>query len=423
MPKGFKTKRRIMRTFKMTEISGVDKPAQIGAKVLMAKRAPDADEQALEFAKGAFNSLLREREIKEANDKAFWEAFEDQWAANDAFKTALCDAYADGEEVLQEYLEKWADMARDAMARIRENRGGDNLGKSLYFSAVAEAANGITDQEDHPMFKTKAELEAAIAKFEKDGGDANLIKELRKAAVEFDAIDLLKGDLAMSEPVRESNDDVAALKREVSVLKLSDAARAHFDGLADDAQDAFLAKSADEQQADIDAANATDPVLYKSADGVEYRKSDGQKAADLAKRLDAMEGRVAKAESEKADAEFAKQAETEFAYLPREGTIEMLKAADKITDEEKKKKMLDALRASNKSASKSHKAIGTSAGVTGEEGDEASAEKRLDEMAKAYAKDNDVSFHKAYDAVLDTEEGSALYSEMVGMQPAAADEE
>lgn len=422
MPK-FNTKRRIMRSFKMSEISGVDVPAQEGAKIVLAKRAGTDEDQAIEFAKGVFTSILREKEIERDADRAFWEAFEDQWQINEAFKQALCDAYSDGEEVLREYLDRFAEMARDAANRIREIRKGDNLGKSLYFSAVADAANGLIDQEDHSMFKTKAELEAAIAKYLKDGGDADMVKNLRKGAVDHDALDLLTGDLAMtSEPVEKSADEVAELRRENSILKMSDQTRGYFDGLGEAEQGAFLAKSADEQQAEVDAANATDPVLYKSADGQEYRKSDGQKAADLAKRLDAMEGRLAKAEEGEANASFEKQAASEFQYLPREGTVEMLKAAEAITDADKKKKMLDAMRASNAQAKKAHKAIGTTAGHSGEEGEEGSAEDRLDKMAKDYAKANDMSFHKAYDAILDTEEGSALYSEMVGAQPAGADD-
>ena len=414
--KNFKTKRRIMRSFKMVEISGVDRPAQEGAKVVIAKRAPDAES----FAKASFREIMDQKEREKGVCEAFYEAFEDQWTANDAFRQALSDSYQDGEEAARQYVDSIAEMAFEAVAAVRETGCGDILGKSLYFGAVADAAVHFTKrQEAHPMFKTLAALKAAIAKYQKDGGTAEDLKVIQKSAIDLDALAELTGDLAIA-PAAEpkANPEVDALKREVAVLKLSDRARSHFDGLDEAGQTAFLAKSASDQDAEITAAQSADPVVYKCADGTEIRKSDGAAVLAMAKRGDRLEAELAKAKGENEDAALAKRAREEFAYLPAEGTAEMLKAADAITDPEKKKKMLDAMRACNTTAAKKHKSIGSAGPDAPLDGEGEDATDALDKMAGDYAKANNVSVAKAYDAVLKTEEGAALYAKSIGSVPA-----
>lgn len=415
--KGFGTKRRIMRSFKMIEISGVDRPAQEGAKIVITKRAPDDAES---FAKASFREIMDQKERERSVSEAFYEAFEDQWTANDAFRQALSDSYQSGEEAARQYVETIAEMAREAVSRIKGTETSDNLGKALYFSAVAEAAQSFTKRQEAPMYKSLAALKAAIAKYQKDGGDAAELKTIQKSAIDLDATAELTGDLALAPAADPKPDpEVAKMARELSVLKLSTDARAHFDGLDATAQDAFLAKSADEQRADVEMAKSADPVLYTCADGTAIRKSDGPAVLSMAKRADKLEADLAKANAANEDATFAKRARDEFGYLPAEGTAEMLKAAEAMTDPDKKKKMLDAMRAANTAAAKKHRSIG-SAGPDDEPDGGEDASDALDNMAKAYAEKNSVSLAKAYDAVLQTEEGAALYAKSVG-HPQAED--
>ncbi len=78
--------------------------------------------------------------------------------------------------------------------------------------------------------------------------------------------------------------------RLTKVVGLNAGERAHFDELAKDAQDAFLAKSADDRASEIEAVKKakldSDPVVYTTMDGVELRKSAGELAITQAKALD-----------------------------------------------------------------------------------------------------------------------------------------
>lgn len=414
MRKGFKTKRRRMLSFKMDEISGVDKPAQEGALILITKRAPDDVET---FVKASFNAVMAERERESEICRAFYEAFEDQWTANDALREALKDAYSDGEQSVREYVAKIEEMAFAALNSIQKNSTSDIVGKAHYFSAVAEASASFTKQAEATMYTTIATLKAAIAKFAKDGGDAAEIKTIRKSAIELDAVAELTGDLAIAPATPVEDPAVATLKREVAVLKLADDARSYFDALDAAGQDAFLGKSAEAQRADIDMAKSADPVVYTCDDGTAIRKSDGAALLAMAKRGDKLAKELADAKADNADKSFEKTAREEFKYLPTDGTVEMLKAADALP-EDKKKKMLDAMRASNTAAKKNFTPLGKGAepDVDGESGDD--PVDKLDGLAKAHQAANPgTSFAKAYDVVLATPEGAALYAKSVGDVP------
>ncbi len=80
------------------------------------------------------------------------------------------------------------------------------------------------------------------------------------------------------------------LERAEAVNALKGDERAHFDSLAKDGQDAFLAKSADDRASEIEAVKKakldSDPVVYTTMDGVELRKSAGELAITQAKALD-----------------------------------------------------------------------------------------------------------------------------------------
>ncbi len=420
--KGFKTKRRIMHSFKMSEISGVDRPAQVGAKIVLTKRAPDDAET---FAKASFIEIMDRRERDKAVSHAFYEAFEDQWTANEAFREALSDRYTDGEEAARQYIETLAQMAYDAAQRVRDTGNGDNLGKALYYGAVAEAAQSFTKRQEAPMYKSVAALKAAIKKYQTEGGDAAEVKTIQKSAIDLDATDELEGDLALGKAAPPAIDpEKEKLKRDLAVAKMSADARGYFDGLDASAQDAFLAKSADQQEADITASKAADPVVHKCLDGTEIRKSDGPTVLAMAKRADRLEADLAKSEEKVADATYTDMAKSEFAYLPLAGTVEMLKAADAMADPKKKKEMLDAMRANNIAAKKSHKPIGGAGNADDPDGgNDADPVDQLDALAKKYAETNSVSFAKGYNAVLATPEGAALYAKSVGQVPAMADEE
>lgn len=236
----------------------------------------------------------------------------------------------------------------------------------------------------------------------------------------------LKKELTMPEPKKttksteELESTVASLTERLElqgiVAGMNDGEREHFASLDETAKREFVAKGADERKAEIDAiakaAEVADPVVYTATDGTKIRKSDGAAMLSLTKRADAADKRAEVAEEKASSADLRKRADDELAYLP--GTLDertaMLKAVDSIEDEDERKAALKALKAGNAAMQKAFSTGGTSAGMG--EDDESSAQGRLDSLVKRHADDNKVSEARAYDAVLKTAEGKALYAEM-----------
>lgn len=412
---------KIMRSLTIKEISGVDRPAQQGARAVILKRAPDDPVE--EFAKASFQQAFDETMFDRRFCQIFYEAFDGKWAADEAFQQALKDGYSNSEETVRQYVETIAAMAQRAAEATRGLAKSADGGKAAITKAVGDAVDEFLEsqQEETDMFKysTKAALKAAIAKFAKgEGSDQDRI-DIQTSAIALGEAALLTGDLVVGAPAPDNSGEVETLKRDIAVLKLGPAAKAHFDGLTETEQTAFLAKSAEDQQADIDkAAEAAkgDPIVFKAKDGTVIRKSDGAVALMMAKRFDQLDERLEKMEASSVGDRFAKRAAAEFGALPEEGTVELLKAAEAEPDEKKRKAMLDTLRAAQKAAGGRFQRIGGGASAPGnvaKSTDIAKAEDRLDEMAKAYAADHGISFEKAYQHVMSTPEGEQAYLETI----------
>jgi hypothetical protein len=193
-----------------------------------------------------------------------------------------------------------------------------------------------------------------------------------------------------------------------AIAKLSGVEKAHYDKLGDADKPGFLAKSADDRKAEIAKAGDADPVVYKSADGVEFRKSDDPRLVAMAKRADEAD-RIAKAERETREtAEFTKRAETEIGHLPGDAALKGKVLKHLASAPEDVAKAADTmLKAGDSAIAKSFTKFGVAGGdPTGD-----NPEAKLNSLAKAHAEKNNVSFAKAYSAVLDTEEGKRLYAE------------
>ena len=190
---------------------------------------------------------------------------------------------------------------------------------------------------------------------------------------------------------------------------LNDIEKSFYATLDEDNQALFLEKSGSERQEEITASTASDPVIYKSLDGSEFRKSDNPQLIISAKRADALEKRLNSALEKTENQEFSKRAENELCHLP--GTLEekiaTLKAIEAIPNENLRKKSLDMIKANNSNMSKAFENHGiTKAEIT-------NANSQLDNLAKKYAEDNGVTFAKAYSSVVNTLEGQKLYEQTV----------
>lgn len=361
--------KRVLNRIRLDKIAAVDKPCQEHATFAIVKRAPGAGAPPA-IVKRTFQEALAAQLVGEKISETFWRAFENQWAVRDAFRTALTDEIAeggDGSAATQGFTEAMEQLARTAAeaARNAASTADDDLE-----AAVEEAVSKWLQHQEQPMkILNKAQLLTAVAGFAIAKSTVAEANEIIAAAVELDALDALESndDLAkMAEGYdgkkkkKGEKDEMAAMKREIAVLKMAPAIRKHFDALAADQADAFLAKSEAEQQAEVDAANQADPVIYKSAAGIEIRKSDGAVAAMLAKQVDDQAATIAKLSAGVTGDAIEKRARSEFPNVALATATSMLKSAAQIgADTEAGKDIIKSLAAMNTANGGLMKRVGT----------------------------------------------------------------
>lgn len=224
-----------------------------------------------------------------------------------------------------------------------------------------------------------------------------------------------KEEDVMSDP-NNAADQLAAkvskLEKDLEIAKsygqLNDAEKTHYDSLTDEKKTEFLSKSSKERQAVLESIAKADPIEYTSDSGVEYHKSDGEKMIALAKQADAS-ARIAKAEAAKnKENELRKRAEETLSHLPGDKNVhlELIKSVENIEDEKMRSDVIACLKAQNSKMATSFVNKGTSEIPEFD----ATATQQLDELAKAYAAENKISYEQAYVKVLETEKGQDLYS-------------
>lgn len=228
--------------------------------------------------------------------------------------------------------------------------------------------------------------------------------------------------------IAKQESQLSALRKMLAAsLALTEPMRLHVAKLAPTSVEEFLSLDAAGRDAAVKSAEAADPEVHKTADGIVIRKSDGPVALALAKAHDASaailktqteELALAKAAGETAALE--KRAGVElsgFAKSTRARGL-ILKGIDTTpgyTDEERKE-ATEAIKGANFALAKLGKSIGAVPADGGPVADDPAA--KLDTLAKEYAKANfpgeapTASFAKAYSAVLTTPEGSALYNQL-----------
>lgn len=434
-------KRRIMRKFKISEISPVDRPAQSPALALLMKRQ-DLDEVAKAAFFDALTAVNVERDI-----------FEDLWKYNDALRASIKTIFEDPEkypnpvEAVRESLAEFASAVTTmiegtitVVGKAEKTEGGKEFPASDYAyvpdpekpstwklrltsepgegpdpriigAAVAALGEGFRGQKVQVPEKDRAAVIARVrAAWKKANPDKtkedlpDVLKSEEEPAMDkktdnTPTVETLTADLAKANARAEKAEALAGL---------TDVEKAHYNSLPEGDRDAFLKLDADGRKAEVEKAKADDPVIYKTLDGTEFRKSDDPRMITMAKRADEAEKRE-KAEIEKRETlELTKRAEVELANLPGDVPVKIavLKAVDSITDEDTRKKANEMLKAHNKAHRPAFAKFGTT-----QNNDIGDVTGRLDAMAKKYAEDRKVPFAKAYDEVLKTDEGKALYEQ------------
>ncbi len=386
-----KRRRRIMRALMINEISGVDVPAQEGATVTIMKRKgePGYDPKAKDPKKrGRFVS-------DETADTVTKGAALTTAEEGHAHLVALLGP-PDGVELLSGFTSfqdghghPWI-MTETGEIVIGAAQTSDGVMHTHEIDQVSKAEDGLS-----PKSTKSAGLAGSIGNEE---GTTMPDKETAKTGLDGAAIEALTKRLDRAE------------KR----ADLNDVEKAYFAALeGDKAQDAFLAKTVDDRKAEIAKAappETDDPVIYTTLDGVELHKSADPAFVAVTKSNDVLRAQLEKANQAVADAAVLKRAEA-LDHIPGDidARVEMLKAMDGIKDPAKREAALAALKAQNTAMGSAFATAGVISATPAAD----SPGGELDSLAKSYAKDNNVSEAVAYDKVLETDAGNALYTKMV----------
>lgn len=360
--------KRRLKSIRLDKIAAVDLPCQEHATVAIVKRAPPLAHVPPAIVKKTFEEALSAQLISEKVGETFWRAFENQWAVKDAFRTALTDEIAEGGDGSVATEAFSAAMQELATAAAEAARNAASTAETDLEAAVEEAVSKWLQHKEQPMkITTKAQLKAAVATFDiakSAFADAVVIAD---AAVALDAIDELPADSDLAKMAAdklaakgEGDKTVKSLQREVAILKMAPATKTYFDGLDASGQDAFLAKSEADQQADVTAANEADPVVHKCLDGTLIRKSDGAAVLAMAKRNDALSKEIGALREGQAGSAIEKRAREEFPNVALTEATDLLKAAAEVgEDTATGKSILKTLATMNKGRTTLFKSLGT----------------------------------------------------------------
>jgi hypothetical protein len=403
----------------LREISSVDRPAQVGAVSVLIKRREDP---VVELIKASFAEALNGNMLAEKVQDVFYKAFEDWWSGKEAFRKALIDELATGGDgsVASTDFKAWLGTLVDqCLGAAKQAGAADAADIEKAFTQAAE--DWLESQEQNMLIiKTKADLQTAIEKAQAAGDKVTVgdISAIHKAAATLQAEDVLPatGPLAKASAPTIDTDTAKKVERMEKRDALQTDLRKFYDGLTDDtARDAFLAKSADDQKTELTKAAGDDPVVYTTIGGIDIRKSAGDTVLALAKQGDEDKRELAKARAATEDVTLEKRAKDDLGNVGGEllGKKALLKAVDGITDTVTRDAAIAVLKAANESSKGIYVRKGEGGGaapvVSDGEREMGEAEAKLEEMAKAHATTNKVTFEKAYAEVIQTAEGSELY--------------
>lgn len=377
-----KKKKRILKEFKLNEISAVDRPAQAPALAVIMKRNDDPVE------------VTKHADILTSIDKGHQHGVD-------------VEVY-DGQLYLY-------------VGRALSEGEDENHNHEIVFNIQTGVYEISTNAGHKHDIDTVAIQTILVSRFSKCAGENTITKEkaltLTAAVIggsktehteEINMPDINKTDhdkaLARIESLKKT------LATAVAMGTMNDGQRAHYGPLDSGAQEVFLAKSLGERDAELAAIIKADEIVYTADDGTTFRKSADPAMVALVKRADNSDKELAKARDETVELNLEKRASTELKHLPGELAHQkaLLKAVDGIEDEEIRKGVTAILKAHNAGLAVVTQEFGHQT-VT-KVSDNASAE--LDSLAKAYVvKNPETAYLDAYELVGDA--NPELYNKAV----------
>lgn len=397
----------IMTKFRIEEVSGVDRPAQPGARAVLMKRSdhPKPMHPKKGESRDAFTSrFMADKAMQgqhpdpKARHKAAGQVFGGHLGKNMQDPKLTTDA--EGHSHLLDATERSGFTTHDQSA-------GSEFGHSHPYIVEADGtvAIGMADGHTHGI-QSISKTGGSTAGGTNDSMEDNMATDAPKAA-DGNTPTVDSKDLEKAQATASYFKNLAGLNADQ---------RAYADGLADDDERTEFMAKADADRAElVTKAAGPDPVIYTDEAGNEYFKSDDPRLVSSAKRADRSD-RLAKAERERTQkATYAKRIGDELGNHAGDDTAKtaLLKAVDSIEDEDLRTGALAIVKAGNDNLAKAFKRAGTSGGANLSVDGENDPEEKLDNLAKAFAKANKVDYATAYDNVLQTDEGAALYAETV----------
>lgn len=371
-----KTNKQVASKLVLKEISGVPVGAQTGSIVAMVKTGNEE-----ELAKNLFLAAVENMEVQNEIRSVIYK----MWDYTDAFEDAAYDIIRN--------ITKYDDPTAS-------------------FGEVLQSF-GATIQD---MKKSESEMDAIskstslrIRKFAKEVQELNKSTEAVPATTQKKESEMTKA----TDQVTDDGKKVLELTKQVAVLTalatMSDMHKAHHATLDDAGKTAFEGMEVSAREAMVKAATADDPIVFTNVDGIEFRKSCDPAMLAMAKNMDAMTATNKALEASQLTSLYKSRATVELSHVPgtEEHKVALLKAVDTITDVTVKNEVMKIVSASNVGMKKAFNVDGVST-----EKSATDANEELDTLAKAYQDTHKVNFNDAYTAVLETKEGSALYSQL-----------
>jgi hypothetical protein len=366
-----KKTKRIMREFALDEISAVNHPAQKGARMTIMKR--DGEER----TSGAVDHTMTAEKAAELNADIMKRGKYKLTTPNMGH-THLVD------------IDDWVLLAGGGTTSCVEYGGGHSGGSYHSHPFVIGPKGEITIGE--------------VMGHTHEIADVPTMKAADNPA--SDGVTKTEEDEAMTP------EQIAKMAELEALAGMNDTQKAFLAKLAGAERDAFLKADFPGRELLIAKASEGDPVVYKSAAGVEFRASAGAAMIAMAKQLDAATNALAVAEKARVDAEV----EAIVKSLDHIGeTIEKKRewatAIVALPDEAMRKSALEVLTKTRAAPSILFKSLGATGGTTVEPTD---ATGKLNKLAADLAAKENIGAHVAMDKVLKTVEGAALYQETQG---------
>ena len=393
---------RVIENMEVKEISAVDKPAQVGAKVLIIKRDTGDRPVLLTVADDSGHSHLLELNTDYDSNRTSYAT------------TSSSDNNSHSHPFI----------IKNGVAVIGEMNGHSHevdpadVTVAQISIAIAEAVKEDLKRAENSTFKSLVKVDSFIKlnKTKKRKSKKTTTNQTASDGGYTKSEDVTMEKNAKEPTVESLTEDVAIAKSENAVLKsiveLSTVNREHYNTLGKVEAVKFLALNDQGKDEQVGLAKSANPVVYTSLKGVNFYKSDDQRLIDMAKEAD-NDREIAKAARERSELLILeKRAGDELQYMPGSvGTrVALLKAIDGIEDSEVRDEVLKSVKSRNAGLGKNFTVVGESGEATIEKS-QVEAEQELETLAKALAKEKGIHVSVAYAQVAD--QNPSLYQKAV----------